>query len=192
MKATTESKPEKFDLAKDALEAIRGRSGRLWFTSDTHFGHAGIVFRRPLYKSVEEMNKDLIERWNARVHQHDTVIHLGDVAFGNFTAAEALMRQTKGHKVLIKGNHDQWSMSRYHRMGFEHVLPNLRLGQLFMNHWPTRDMLAVEGCETVLCGHVHGAWAENGQCINVGVDVHDFYPVSLAELGVDAGLALEA
>ena len=188
MRATTESKPEQFDRAKDALEALRGRSGRIWFTSDTHFGHKGIVSRRPAYNTVEEMDEDIIRRWNLLVHQHDTVIHLGDVAFGNYTLSAALVRQLVGHKVLVKGNHDQWSLSRYRRMGFEHVLPNLRLGQLFLNHWPTRSLHAPEGCLAVLCGHVHEAWSVNGDCINVGVDVNNMQPVTLSDLSLDPSI----
>jgi len=30
----------------------------------------------------------------------------------------------------------------------------------------------------LLCGHVHEKWRISGRQINVGVDVHDFYPVS--------------
>jgi calcineurin-like phosphoesterase family protein len=34
----------------------------------------------------------------------------------------------------------------------------------------------------MLCGHVHEAWKRHGRVINVGVDVWDFYPVSVDQL----------
>lgn len=34
----------------------------------------------------------------------------------------------------------------------------------------------------MLCGHVHEAWKVHGRVINVGVDVHDFAPVSAKRL----------
>jgi calcineurin-like phosphoesterase family protein len=55
----------------------------IFFTSDTHFWHKNVIAycSRP-YQSLEEMNQDLITRWNARVKPEDTVYHLGDVCFG--------------------------------------------------------------------------------------------------------------
>jgi calcineurin-like phosphoesterase family protein len=37
----------------------------VWFTADTHFGHAGALslYRRP-FTSVAEMNAAMIARWN--------------------------------------------------------------------------------------------------------------------------------
>lgn len=55
----------------------------IWFTSDTHFGHANIIkyCNRP-YKDTEEMNADLIKRWNSTVGKDDLVWHLGDFSLG--------------------------------------------------------------------------------------------------------------
>ena len=55
---------------------------KIWFTSDTHFSSERTLelSKRP-FKSVEEMDKILIENWNSVVGQNDTVYHIGD--FGN-------------------------------------------------------------------------------------------------------------
>lgn len=34
----------------------------------------------------------------------------------------------------------------------------------------------------LLCGHVHGAWAQMGKQINVGVDVRNYQPISELEI----------
>ena len=51
----------------------------IYFTSDTHFFHDKIVqyCYRP-FKFTDEMNEVIIERWNSRVTNKDTIYHLGD------------------------------------------------------------------------------------------------------------------
>ena len=52
-------------------------------TSDQHFSHARIseLADRP-FATVEEMNAELVRRWNEVVRADDTVLHLGDLALG--------------------------------------------------------------------------------------------------------------
>ena len=58
--------------------------GQVWFVGDTHFGHAGSISHtaRP-FASVDEMDRLLIEAWNAVVRPGDTVVHLGDFEWGH-------------------------------------------------------------------------------------------------------------
>ncbi len=55
---------------------------KVYFTADTHFNHANVLkyCARP-FASIDEMNRELIARWNALVGPEDTVYH-GD-ARGN-------------------------------------------------------------------------------------------------------------
>jgi len=50
-----------------------------FFTSDTHFDDEFAIqyFNRP-FKSVDEMNVVIVEKWNSVVTENDTVYHLGD------------------------------------------------------------------------------------------------------------------
>ena len=80
----------------------------VWFTADTHFGHAGALslYRRP-FASVAEMNAALVARWNETVGPDDDVWHLGDFALRTGAeAAAALLRRLHGRKHLITGNND--------------------------------------------------------------------------------------
>ena len=45
-----------------------------WLTADTHFGHQNIIryCQRP-FDRVEEMDRVLVQRWNARVGVDDTL-----------------------------------------------------------------------------------------------------------------------
>ena len=89
----------------------------VWFTSDTHFGHALFVkssgSEPPLrpFASVEEMDETLVERWNAVVKPGDRVYHLGDVAMRK--PCIATVGRCNGKKILIRGNHDIFRMRDY-------------------------------------------------------------------------------
>src|SRR5947209_20523059 len=80
----------------------------VFFTADTHFGHAGArsFYRRP-FASTAEMDHALVERWNAVVGPGDEVWHLGDFAIGQTPARMAdLLGRLHGTKHLIAGNND--------------------------------------------------------------------------------------
>lgn len=78
----------------------------IYFIADMHFFHKNILRYdlRP-YRSVEEMNKDMIRCWNERIKNEDTVYILGDLGFYSEELVE-IIKQLNGHKILIKGNHD--------------------------------------------------------------------------------------
>ena len=80
----------------------------LYITSDTHFGHANIIryCDRP-FSSVEEMNEEIVRRFNSVLGPDDVLLHLGDVAMGNREKNLAYMKQIKcARKILKYGNHD--------------------------------------------------------------------------------------
>lgn len=92
----------------------------IFFTSDTHFGHANIIqhCERP-FASVEEMTEKLIENWNACVKAGDRVYHLGDFALKlNVSEIESIVRRLHGEKFLVWGNHDQKNKSVLQARGF--------------------------------------------------------------------------
>ena len=76
----------------------------IYFTADTHFGHANAVWmcERP-YPDVEVMNEAMIAAWNERVHGNDTVYIVGDMFF-RCADPESILKRLKGKKRLIVGN----------------------------------------------------------------------------------------
>lgn len=80
---------------------------RYW-TSDLHLGHERIckLAERP-FASVEEMNTELVRRWNDTVGPDDDVIVLGDLAMGRFAETLELVAMLNGRKLLVPGNHDR-------------------------------------------------------------------------------------
>ena len=56
---------------------------KIWFTSDLHLNNKNVIkyCNRP-YADQYEMNKALIENWNSKVAEDDTVYVLGDFIMG--------------------------------------------------------------------------------------------------------------
>jgi calcineurin-like phosphoesterase family protein len=51
----------------------------IFYTSDTHFRPKAVLhFDRRPFITTEEMEEEIIQRWNRRVRPTDTVWHLGD------------------------------------------------------------------------------------------------------------------
>jgi len=87
----------------------RGNQRVIYFTSDLHLGHRGIITmqNRP-FKTVEEMNRILIQNFNACVGKGDTVCILGDICHHMpVEAANDTISSLHGTKYLVKRNHDK-------------------------------------------------------------------------------------
>ena len=82
---------------------------RVFFTSDLHFGHANVIkFDDRPFKTVEEMDSELIKRWNSKVGKGDIVYVLGDFIWRSSSESPALIKSLNGQIILIKGNHDRF------------------------------------------------------------------------------------
>lgn len=150
----------------------------IYLISDTHFNHKNIIkYENRPFADVAEMNATLIENWNKTVTDDDFVIHLGDVALGSESQLKALVPQLKGHKILIKGNHDTKSRHFYLDCGFEEVCgQKMLLGAggkiIFLSHRPESRPLDGGIYDLHFFGHVHtkGEYptiCRNGACLCV-------------------------
>lgn len=184
-----EIKPIKLDSSKQ----------KIWFTSDTHWGHQNIIrFCNRPWKTVEEMDEALIENWNSVVRKDDIVFHLGDFAFAPNWRWKELLGQLNGHIYLVLGNHDvsRWPGDKIMEL-FDGVYNQLHLKingyQVYLNHYP---FLCYAGTYTnpkiatiQLFGHVHSSPSSSGKDCNrlnnlfpyqydVGVDNNNYTPIS--------------
>lgn len=85
----------------------------IYFSSDEHFWHSRVIqyCARP-YLSVEEMNEDMVKKWNEAVRPEDEVYVLGDVSLA-FRPIEIYSFRLNGTKFLVPGNHDL--LHSYHK-----------------------------------------------------------------------------
>ncbi len=160
----------------------------VFFTSDTHFGHAGALgrFRRP-FPDVAAIDEAMAANWNAAVGPGDEVWHLGDFALRTGPdAMAALLDRLNGTKHLIAGNNDGpqtlalpgWaSVGNYAEIRVEDT-------HLVLCHYPFRTWNGMNKGALNLHGHSHGQLKPLPRQIDVGVDVWGFRPVRLAELAV--------
>ncbi len=165
---------------------------RIFFTSDTHFGHSGILNycrdTRP-FENIREHDQALVENWNAVVQPGDVVYHLGDVAWVSDEMNKTL-RRLNGYKVLIPGNHDdralrdksfcrQWDdiiPGPYHEMKVQDA-------KLVLCHYPIWEWNGMFSGAWHLHGHVHGKPTHiPGKILDVGVDTNQLFPYSMDQV----------
>ena len=102
-------------------------SQNIFFTSDYHFNHGGILETgerkgclkwRTQFNSVEEMNEKIIEIHNSIVKPTDVVYDLGDFIWrGN---PNPFIERLNGYFYMVKGNHDH--KAKYTHKKVQHVV----------------------------------------------------------------------
>lgn len=161
-----------------------------WIISDTHFGHNNALkFTRsdgkPLrpFSSVDEMDRTMIEKWNAVVADTDRVYHLGDVVI-NKKFLE-YVRSLKGRKIAILGNHDEEKAARFLEVGFEDVRGSRdrkygELGSFIATHIPIHPV-SIERFRVNFHGHMHSGYVDDPRYLCVSVEHTNYAPITLEE-----------
>ncbi|RDE04643.1 metallophosphoesterase family protein [Sphingomonas aracearum] len=156
----------------------------VFFTADTHFGdHRTInIWRRP-FASTAEMDEVLLRRWNGTVGPEDEVWHLGDVA-RRPAEVPALLARLNGRKHLLRGNNDPDATLAAEGWASTGDYAELELDghRLVLCHYAFRAWNGQHRRAINLHGHSHGRLKPMPRQFDVGVDVHDFAPVTLAQL----------
>lgn len=113
----------------------------VFLTSDTHFGHAGVcrfmqndgVTKLRPWTDPDEMDEEMVKRWNETVKPTDKVYHLGDVVINR--KALKIMHRLNGDKVLIRGNHDIFKDDDY-REHFRELRAYHVMNGMILSHIP--------------------------------------------------------
>lgn len=164
--------------------------GQAFLISDTHFGHHNIckflkedgTKIRP-WDSVEEMNEEMIKRWNSVVKPQDKVYHLGDVVINR--KALHILARLNGDKVLIKGNHDIFKLQDYTPY-FRDIRAYHVMNGCILSHVPVHSS-ALARFGTNIHGHLHqnrvlDKWGKiDPNYLNVCVEQINYTPISLED-----------
>ncbi len=145
-----------------------------YYISDLHLFHknvtrAGKDFDNRPFNDLEEMHSIIKEKWNTKVTNGDTVYILGDIAMrGTQEDLIAFVSTLKGHKKIIRGNHDDIKDLRYKQL-FEEICDYKEISdtldgkneKLILCHYPILMWKDQHRGSILLYGHVHNSIEED-------------------------------
>jgi calcineurin-like phosphoesterase family protein len=182
-------------------------SGKVFFTSDTHYSHKNIcrgvtdwrtqdgevpVHSTRDFNTIELMNNALVDNINSVVGQDDTLIHLGDFSFGGFeNIGNFLDRLVCKNIHLVLGNHD--THIKYDRDGIQdrflsvqqYLEVKINDYYFVLSHYPLQSWHGLNKGVIHLHGHVHlpkNLKFGNGKKMDVGVDGNDLNPYLIDDI----------
>ena len=167
----------------------------IFVMSDPHFSHQGVceflskdgqTKLRP-WDNAEEMDEELVKRYNSVVGINDKCYFLGDIAIKK--SGLSVLSRLNGDKVLIKGNHDIFKLKDYTTY-FRDIRAYHVMDRVIMSHIPIHPSQKFR-FRMNIHGHTHDhniMKVENGvevvdpwyKC--VCVEQHDFTPVEYSTL----------
>lgn len=165
----------------------------IWISGDTHFGEAKAItlFERP-FADATAMDAALIDAINRVVKKRDVLIHIGDFCgpsnegrMAQIAHAVDIRMQILCKNIqLIRGNHDP-KLAKFERL-FACVKNQATFRRenggerVVLSHYPLRAWRGQLSGAMHLYGHTHGALAEIGRSMDVGVDSWNYSPVQLS------------
>jgi calcineurin-like phosphoesterase family protein len=142
----------------------------VFLVSDTHFGHAGVcrftesdgVTKIRPWTDPDEMDEEMIRRWNDRVRPNDKVYHLGDVVINRKSLAT--ISRLNGDKVLIRGNHDIFRDDEY-RLYFRELRAYHVMNGMILSHIPLHEA-SLGRFGVNIHGHLHSGRVKKARGID--------------------------
>lgn len=171
---------------------------KLFFTSDTHFGHFNICkyCHRP-FESRSQMDNYLITAWNAVVPEDGIVVHCGDFMLPHNSDIKEYMKymsKLNGRILLLRGNHDRaelgWENEKLISVQ-DKAMIEVDSIKIYAEHYPC----AAFNGDYHVYGHVHTlsdgiCYGMDGDALramkrttyDVGVDQNNYTPISYWQL----------
>lgn len=169
-----------------------------FYIADTHFGHSSALnFDHRPFQNVAEMDRVLIENWNARVTDSDDIYIVGDFAYKNEKPTEWYLTRLKGQKHLIIGNHDNRLLENPTALSFFASVHQIlyitdEMGQenyqICLCHFPIAEWNGFNKGDLHIYGHIHSDRGETyrfmrtKRAYNAGCMINNYMPVTLSEL----------
>lgn len=165
------------------------------YISDLHFGHRNVLqFDHRPFREIDEMDAALIKLWNMRVDADDHIYMLGDICYKSDKSEEWYLRQLKGHKHLVVGNHDRHLLTNEKAMSYFESVDTIKViedGDNFitMCHYPLASYNRENYGGWHIYGHIHSRKDEvydfmkhKERALNAGCMINNYAPASLNEL----------
>lgn len=150
--------------------------------ADPHFGDKNIIkFESRPFKNVEEMDEELIRRWNEIVSLDDDIFVIGDfIPSLDINYTTRIIKALNGKITLIKGNHDR-NLELLKELGVTvYEYPILVDSFWIMSHEPL--YMTTNAPYANIFGHIHNnplykTVSERGYCVSV--ERINYYPILL-------------
>ena len=174
-------------------------TGKIFITSDTHFCHNKEFIYQPRgFESVNEMNEEIVKRWNSIVSPIDTVYHLGDVMLNDNAVGVRFLNQCHGNIRILTGNHDTSTRVQEY-VNIRPTILHIGLATIikhkgynfYLSHYPTITSnydvdKPLKKRVINLCGHSHTTdpfldW-DKGLIYHCELDAHNCYPICLDDI----------
>lgn len=136
-----------------------------YFISDLHLFHTNALFfdNRP-FDDMQHMLDAVANNWNSTINNSDTVYILGDVSMNCTDALIAYIAKLRGHKILVKGNHDDIRDHRYATL-FDEICDYKEITEqidnvsykLVLCHYPIFSWKNMGRGTILLYGHTHNS-----------------------------------
>ena len=165
------------------------------YTADQHFGHKNVIrFDHRPFIDIDEMDATLIKLWNERVSIDDTVYILGDICYRSNKFPSWYLRQLKGHKVLIIGNHDKVTLDDKSSHKYLEDVQSImdikdRQDRVVLCHYPMAEWPGFYRDAYHIYGHIHNnknqayeIMKQFDRALNAGCMINRYAPASLNEL----------
>lgn len=165
------------------------------YISDLHLGHKSVLnFDKRPFLDIDENDRVLIYLWNTRVDKNTQVYILGDFALHNEKPYSWYLKQLKGQKHLIVGNHDRALLKDSEAMSYfvsvDHYLELTDCQEhLILSHYPIAEWNGYYNGTYHLYGHIHNALNDSARymlqqerALNTGCMINNYTPCSFNEL----------
>ena len=173
---------ESYDLLE---ESTKFNKNRIWISTDWHFYKNKDNKQFKVNKNI----KEILNNYKKCVKPNDTFIFLGDLydartIFDMELVPEIFkIKDLKGYKIMIKGNHDVNTTNFYLNLGFDEVYDSTyNIGNVIFSHEP----VAVRDDEINIHGHIHFSntyWnVSEINHLDAYIEHYNFKPVLLTDL----------
>ena len=182
-------------------------TGVVWITSDPHYNHKNIcrsvtnwrtqdgdvpTYNTRDFQSIDQMNDALVNNINFKVGQNDTLIILGDIAFGGFESIGKFLDRLVCKNIhLVLGNHDHHirnnreNIQEFFISVSDYLQVRINDQDFVLSHYPFASWNGLNKGVIHLHGHVHlsnqNKWG-NGKRLDVGVDGNGYFPYKITEI----------
>ena len=182
-------------------------TGVVWITSDPHYNHKNIcrsvtnwrtqdgdvpTYNTRDFQSIDQMNDALVNNINFKVGQNDTLIILGDIAFGGFESIGKFLDRLVCKNIhLVLGNHDHHirnnreNIQEFFISVSDYLQVRINDQDFVLSHYPFASWNGLNKGVIHLHGHVHLSnqikWG-NGKRLDVGVDGNGYFPYKITEI----------